>query len=190
MADVGWHGFMDGSGKVDAGHVRGNVLVVLRGWGCGVVEAAAMTSKYTVVKDDYRRWSILRDGQPIIGENGIARHKYSRKRDALEEIPLIVAAVEYEALCGAQDAAGVFVWTTNEEEQIADYVKALKVNATRWYMSGQMTLQEAGRVQHAKEQEVLDGPRENWLNPDRYFREKRRTMAARIEAYKRAGIEL
>lgn len=133
--------------------------------------------EYTVAKNG-RFWSILADGKPM--ESG----RYVRtKRECLARIPVLIEKDNYAAMCAEQDKTGVYIWTPLEQSQIDEYASLLRANAPRWTFNGQFPLQDIGREMHKKDAAII-------LNPDIYFAEKRRTMAARKVAYALAGIEL
>ena len=139
---------------------------------------------YTVVKN-LNRWAIQRDGV-----NVDCWSWRKTKKECVAQVSVLIALDEYRARVLEQDASGVYVWDTDEEKHIAEYVEALRTNRECWTMNGKMTLQEKARLQQSKDKSVVEGPRSCWTDPDTYFAEKRRTMAARAEAFKRAGLEL
>lgn len=142
---------------------------------------------YAVVKHD-KRWIVTKDGEPVkwsAGDHYPQTHQ--RKRDAVEYIGKLKVGDAWTALLFAQDATGVYVWTPEEEKQINDYAVVLKVNATRWNFFGQQPAQDIARDQHVKDAEALD---KQWIDTKRTHAEKRRVMAARVEAFKRAGVVL
>lgn len=144
---------------------------------------------YEVVKAD-RGWQVLKNGEPVKYEGAHYARSFKLKRDAAA---FCFNDAEYDkirALHAEQDRTGVYVWSDADDKQIDKYAAALIENKERWKMTGKFPIQELGRREHEKDAAVLSGPRESWIDPDRYFAEKRRVMAARREAFNRAGLEL
>lgn len=142
--------------------------------------------EYTVVKNR-NKWTILR--------NGVKDDRWSwrnTKRECVAQVEKFIAADKYSAQVMEQDRTGVYVWDADEEKQIAEYAEALRVNIEVWTLGigGKMTRQDKARMQHENERKTLEGPKDCWREPDKYFAEIRRRMAARVEAFKRAGAEL
>jgi hypothetical protein len=125
---------------------------------------AASTSLYTVVKN-LNRWAIQRDGVNV----DCWSWRKTRK-ECVEQIPKLIATDEYRAKVMEQDRSGVYTWDADEERQIADYAEKLKA----WTMNGKTTLQAKARLQQQADRDVVNGPREHWLDADRLFAEKRR----------------
>ena len=144
---------------------------------------------YEVVKFD-RHWKVLKNGQEMRREGAYYPRLFKLKREAEAFCVEDAENDRIKALHAEQDRTGVYVWSEADNQQIEEYAAALIENKERWTMTGKFPIQELGRREHEKDAAVLSGPRESWIDPDRYFAEKRRVMAARREAFKRAGLEL
>jgi len=153
-----------------------------------------MTATYEIKRDetDHRKvkpWMVVKDGIPLEwdrGSKGYPMHFPSRK-EAQAEIDKDIAWDAYLERLYEQDATG-YVWTADEQRQIDEYAVVLKANGESWTFCGKFTAQVIARHQHQKDADVLKS--DSWIDPKRIHAEKRRVMAARVEAFKRAGIEL
>lgn len=144
---------------------------------------------YEVVKAD-RYWKVLKNGQDTKREGTSYARSFKLKREAEAFCIQDAESDRINALHAEQDRTGLYIWSDPDNQQIDEYAIALRENKLRWTMTGQFQLQDIGRREQEKDAAVLTGPRERWLNPDRLFAEKRRIMAARCEAFKRAGLTL
>jgi len=113
--------------------------------------------------------------------------QYKTRKSALERIEELRKYDARLELIFAQDFSRAYVWTEEEQKQIQDYAAQLKDNRLRWTFHGQFPLQQIAREQHWKDVEVLR--RRDWTDPALFHAEKRRVMAARLEAFRQAGVE-
>lgn len=141
---------------------------------------------YAVVKQD-KRWIVTKDGEPVKHYLSEYPTTHQRKKDAVARIEQLQVRDAWTALLFEQDATGVYIWTPEEEKQINEYAAALKVNETRWTFNGPDTLQNIARNQHLQDEDALT---KEWRDTKRTHAEKRRVRAARVEAFKRAGLTL
>jgi hypothetical protein len=142
---------------------------------------------YSVAKN-YRSWAVLKDGEMVEG------HKYHpRKRDALAAIPQIQARAEYEARVLAEDLDGIS-WTPEEEQNINEYAEVLRENPEKFTFVGRRRIVDIARTDHDSDARTIEqhlmqpGPQNNWSKL--VCAEVRRRRAARVEAFKRAGLDL
>jgi hypothetical protein len=155
-----------------------------------------MTSAtYEIKRDenDHRKvkhWVIIKDGIPLEwdgGSKGCPMH-FATRRDAIEQVEKDKSHDAYIARLYEQEAAGFKEWNAAESKEIDDYAAVLLANAESWTFFGKFTAQVIARHQHQKDAEVLLS--DSWVDPKRIHAEKRRIMAARAEAFKRAELEL
>lgn len=153
-----------------------------------------MKHRYTVEKYPYRqgwRWQVLQDGQPV--GDGVAwsggKHCETRRK-ALKAAVDFAARDDWRALVFADDLSGDYHWTPEEFEQIADFAKRLRENPLRWTFSGQLPLRRIARDAHQKDARDLLKPDSCWIDPSWVRAETRRSMAARREAFRQAGLDL
>lgn len=140
---------------------------------------------YTLGKEGNRGWSVLKGGQVVEGH-----YCHKRKRDAIAAIEDLIAYDKWLEKLLAEDRAGTYTWSEDEEKQINEFAELLKANEERWTFCGKFPIQKLARDRHKKDAEDLTTDKSNWVEPDRFFAETRRRMAARVEAFKRAGVEL
>lgn len=146
-----------------------------------------MTSHYTVEKYPWGkgfRWRVLKDGQPA-DSSQFER----RKRDAEKTAGELAAWDEWQAHVYRDDADGLFRWTATELSQIDEYAAALIVNLPRWNFFGRFPLRVIARQQHQKDAEDLLKDDGHWIDARWVRAEKRRIMASRVEAFRRAGLD-
>jgi len=151
-----------------------------------------MTAVYEIKRDesDHRKvkpWIVLKNGQPLKyhERDSFPRH-YSSKR--LAQLAADKDA-EWDAYAGvvlADDAGRKYHWTPEELEQIASLTLSLKLNEEKWTFNGKARFVDISRGHQAKDE---DSQKADWTNA-LYPAQLRRRMAARAEAFKRAGLEL
>lgn len=95
---------------------------------------------------------------------------------------------EYRARVFEQDRTRQYEWDADENAQIDGLAQKLRENPEQWTWNGPSHFVDMSRMQHVKDAEALES--RNWLDCDFYHAEKRRLMAARREAFRRAGLEL
>lgn len=132
-------------------------------------------------------WMVLKNGDPYESAKGYPMH-FRNRREAQEEIDKDIAHDAYLAQLYEQDAAAVRAWTAEQEREIDEYAEVLRVNAESWTFWGKYPAREIARRQH--ERDARDLASNSWIDPRRIHAEKRRAMAARVEAFRRAGLEL
>lgn len=151
-------------------------------------------SHYEIKRDesDHRKvkpWMVLKDGIQMTWDAGRPYpRRFVTRKDAQAEIDKDIAHDAYLARLYEQDAAGFKEWNAAESKEIDDYAAVLRENAESWTFFGKYTAQNIARQQHKKDAKDLES--ESWIDPKRVHAEKRRIMAARAEAFKRAGLEL
>jgi hypothetical protein len=143
---------------------------------------------YTVAKAG-KRWAVLKDGDTVKMDGCAYGATYQTKREALAEIPKFMAGDEWRERLFEDDRTGVYHWTVDDTKQINDYAEVLRANELRWTFGGEFTAQVIARQQHAKDAEDIAKPDSYWIDAARVRAEKRRIRAARVEAWRRAGIE-
>ena len=114
--------------------------------------------------------------------------RFSTRKDAQKEIDKDIAYDAYLARLYEQDAAGFKEWSAEESKEIDDYALVLRANKESWTFSGKFTAQVIAKQQHEKDAKCLES--QSWIDPKRVHAEKRRIMAARAEAFRRAGLTL
>jgi hypothetical protein len=132
------------------------------------------------------------DGKPQVAWSGRLWYPkaYRTRKDAAERIAQWERFDIWLAKMFEQDFNRVYEWDADEEKQIEAYAVELRANALRYSFAagGRTSVQDLGRRQHRIDADMLR--RRDWLDAGRLHVEKRRTMAARIEAFKRAGVTL
>jgi hypothetical protein len=132
------------------------------------------------------RWRVLRDGQPFDS----SRHQFiTRKRDAEKAAAELAAWDEWQAHVYRDDADGSFRWTATELSQIVEYAAKLATNSMGCSFFTQLPLRTIARQQHQKDAEDLLKDDTCWTDAPWVRAEKRRVMAARLEAFRRAGLD-
>lgn len=149
---------------------------------------------YSIERDptDHRTnrcWIVRKDGVALVYTMGSrCPQTFKNRKDAQARIDDDIAHDAYLANLFAQDTATVRTWTPAEQKEIDDYAAILKANEESWTFCGKRTAQIIARQQHEKDAECLLS--NSWVDPKRLHAEKRRIMAARTEAFKRAGLTL
>src|SRR5262249_40401237 len=132
-------------------------------------------------------WMVLKDGQPYAREGSKGYYmRFNTRKSAQEEIDKDVAWDAYLARLYEQDRSGVYVWTVEEELELDAYAAVLKANELRWTFFGKFPIQVVARQQHERDAKNLQS--DSWADAKRVHAEKRRVMAARVEAFRRAGL--
>lgn len=153
---------------------------------------AAVTETYTIERDltNHRKvkpWIVLKDGVRMPSpRSGYCTFYFTRKA-AQEDIDADVAYDAWLARLYLDDFERVYRWSEDEGKQIDEYAGTLKENRLRWTFAGQFPIRQTAREQHWKSCEDLK--RWDWGDATKFHAETRRTMAARLEAFKRAGVE-
>jgi hypothetical protein len=153
-------------------------------------------ANYTVGRNpkEAKRWAILQDGELIRGSRPYDHPDsyYKTKKDATARMEARIERDGYEAKTLAEDKSG-HIWTEEEAKQIAEYAALLLENKTQNSLWGQTTPQEHGRKQHFDEIRTITshyglGEPGDWGNM--VCAEIRRRCAARVEAFRQAGLVL
>lgn len=148
---------------------------------------------YEIKRDetDHRKvkpWIVVKNGEPL---------KYS-PRDSFpktfrsKRLATIAATKDtewdsYMEIVLADDASGEYRWTVEELAQIDELVLSLKLNEEKWTFNGKARFVDISRGHQARDAE--DSRKTNWTEAH-YPVQLRRRMAARAEAFKRAGVTL
>lgn len=149
---------------------------------------------YSIERDltDHRKtkpWIVLKDGVALTYTMGSHfPETFKNRKEAQVKMQVDIAHDAYLARLFTQDIATVRTWTPAEQKEIEDYAAVLSANEECWTFHGKRTAQFIARHQH--ETDTKDISHDHWVNPKRFHAEKRRVMAARVEAFKRAGLTL
>ena len=150
-------------------------------------------STYEIKRDESNRrkvkpWIVLKDGGPLkyTAHNSYYR-TFDTRKQAQEAIDEDAAHDAYLARLYEQDAEGFKEWSTEESKEIDAYAEILRANTERWTLGGKLEAQAIARQQHQEDAKALT---QQWMDTKRTHAEKRRIMAARAEAFKRAGVAL
>lgn len=143
-------------------------------------------------QQDHRKqkpWIVRKDGELMkYSERDSHPRIFKKRKDAEAHAAADKANEEWRARILTQDQAGVCEWDEAEEAEIEKYVTKLRENPLQWTMNGQHPFVTIARIQHDKDAETLT--QSNWTDCEFYHAQKRRVMAARVEAFKRAGEAL
>ena len=152
-----------------------------------------MTAVYEIKRDESDRrkvkpWMVLKNGEPLKHSPHNHYHQnFSSKRLAQIAADKDAEWDAYAGVVATDDASGEYHWTPEELEQIASLTLSLKLNEEKWTFNGKARFVDISRGHQAKDAE--DSQKTNWTNA-LYPAQLRRQMAARVEAFRRAGIEL
>lgn len=153
-------------------------------------------SEYIIKRDetDHRKvkpWIVLKDGTPLTHDQNARNpcvRSFPTRKAAQAEIDKDIVWDAYVVRLFEQDAAGVYEWNADENEEIEKFAQRLRENPEQWTFNGPARFVAIARRQHEKDAEDLE--KDDWIDAKRFHAEKRRTRAARVEAFKRAGVEL
>lgn len=151
-------------------------------------------SYYEIKRDETDRrkvkpWIVLKDGMSLKHTAyDVYYRTFDSRKQAQKAIDEDAAYDAYLARLYEQNAAGFREWNAEESKEIDDYAAILKANAESWTFLGKDTAQNIARRQHEKDARDLES--DSWIDPKRVHAETRRIMAARAEAFKRAGLVL
>jgi hypothetical protein len=148
---------------------------------------------YTIERDlnDHRKvkpWLVLKDGVVMNHHNCLYVEKFSTRKDAQKRIDDDIAGDAYLVRLHEQDTAAVRTWTPEEKKEISDFAVILTANEERFTFHGKLSIQAISRGRHVKD--AKDLATNHWIDPKRLHAELRRNMAARVEAFKCAGLTL
>jgi len=152
-----------------------------------------MTNAYEIRRDetDHRKnkpWIVVKNGEPLKYRqiDSYPKH-FSSKRLAKIAADKDAEWDAYMAIVLADDASREYRWTAEEQQQIEDLRLALRLNEEKWTFNGKVRFVELSRIGQRKD--VEDSQKTTWTDAN-YPAQLRRRMAARAEAFRRAGLEL
>lgn len=143
-------------------------------------------STYSVQK--YKRhWCVLNSADPEWKRN------FDRKGEAIAAIPKFENEDKHIARLFAMQESGTYEWTPSELQEINRFAHAIKLGETRLTLSGRKTVEEIGRKEHTDDTRAVA----SWhalgpvMGPGKQIcAEIAWRQAARIEAFRRAGLTL
>ena len=148
---------------------------------------------YEIKRDesDHRKvkpWIVLKNGEPMKYDGCRYAQRFKTRKDAQEKVTQDIEWDAYLVRLHEQDAAGVYEWNAGETEEIEKFTQQLLENPEQWTFNGPARFADIAQHQHWKDAKDLES--DAWIDVKRFKAERRRRMAARAEAFKRAGLEL